>query len=402
MRKRENIPKHVPQQLNFRTQYPDNPYYEYRTKIQKIDFDERRVEDIKSGKGFIISAPKGIKKDVKNQDGIFSSRYGSNSIVDTDPYSTKYRCKCGHKTGSINNGELCEICGTRVTFMDDDISITGYLKLKDNYWIIHPNMYYTIGAFIGDTRLQHIIEPDIQVDSDGRELPVVSTKKDEPFRGIGLLAFHDRFKEVMDFYLAKYPLKKNYYDFIMGEHLKKTWTHTISVYSALLRPSNIDNGSLRYEACNDQFNMLASLVYKCNDDELEIDRKSKEKLQLLYDIQYQLNSLYNEISEILSHKKGDIRSSIGGRYAFSERSVIRQDVNLKADEVKLPFAGLCELLQQVIINILIRSYNFSYSEAYKKWYRCQITGYDQAIYDILDNMIKYNDGLPILINRNPK
>ena len=75
----------------------------------------------------------------------------------------------------------------------------------------------------------------------------------------------------------------------------------------------------------------------------------------------------------------------------------KQDVNLKADEVMLPFAGLCELLQQVIINILVKSFNFSYSDAYKKWYRCQITGKDQTIYDIIDGLIKDSDGLPVVI-----
>ena len=93
---------------------------------------------------------------------------------------------------------------------------------------------------------------------------------------------------------------------------------------------------------------------------------------------------------------------MGGRYSFSSRSVIKQDVNLKADEVMLPFAGLCELLQQVIINILVKSFNFSYSDAYKKWYRCQITGNDQTIYDIIDGLIKDSDGLPVVINRNPR
>jgi hypothetical protein len=80
-----------------------------------------------------------------------------------------------------------------------------------------------------------------------------------------------------------------------------------------------------------------------------------------------------------------------------------QDVNLRPDEIKLPFHGLCELLQQVIINILVKTYNFSYAEAYKKWYKAQITGNDQVVYDIIDGLIKDNKdgGLPFIINRNP-
>ena len=68
----------------------------------------------------------------------------------------------------------------------------------------------------------------------------------------------------------------------------------------------------------------------------------------------------------------------------------------------LPFHGLCELLQQVIINILVRSYNFTYADAYKKWYKAQITGNDKVVYDIIDSLIKSSPGgLPVFINRNP-
>jgi len=86
------------------------------------------------------------------------------------------------------------------------------------------------------------------------------------------------------------------------------------------------------------------------------------------------------------------------RYSFSSRSVIRQGPDLRCDEIKLPFQGLLELLQQVIINILVKTLNISYSAAYKRWYKCQIKGFDQTIYDIIDGLIKDSGGLPILIN----
>lgn len=387
---------------NIVLQYPFNDKYDYRTQLERINLDEEREKNIRNGKGFIISAPKGIKKDIKNQDGIFSSRYGSNSISDVDSFNGRYRCRCGLKRGSIHHGEVCEVCGYRVRYVDDDVSIKGYLVLKDPYWIIHPNIYRSLEVFIGAARLNRIIEPEVIIDLNGAIVPnAAPKKKDEPFRGIGLMEFHDRFDEIMDFYLAKFPKKKNFYDDIM-QHRDLVFTHTISVYSSLLRPSRIDNGSLRYEACNEQFNMLATLVYKCNTDNLHMYRKVKHKYQTLYDIQVQLNSVYLELKEILAKKKGDIRSAIGGRYCFSERSIIRQDTSLMPDQIKLPFHGLCELLQQVIINILVKTYNFSYAEAYKKWYKAQVTGNDQVVYDIIDGLIKDSPGgLPFLINRNP-
>ena len=118
---------------------------------------------------------------------------------------------------------------------------------------------------------------------------------------------------------------------------------------------------------------------------------------MLYDIQVQFNALYTELKEILEGKKGDLRSSLGGRYSFSSRSVIKQSTDLMPDQVRLPYHGLCELLQQVIINILVRTYNFSYADAYKKWYKAQI-GFDQIVYDIIDGLIKDSPGgLPVLI-----
>ena len=39
----------------------------------------------------------------------------------------------------------------------------------------------------------------------------------------------------------------------------------------------------------------------------------KNKYEVLYDIQVEFNALYTELKEILEGKKGDLRSSIGGR-----------------------------------------------------------------------------------------
>lgn len=198
----------VNDKINIQLQYPFNEFYEYITKLERINLDEQREADIKAGRAFIITASKGIKNDIKNQDGIFSSHYGSNSITDDDAWSGRYRCKCGLRRGSVNNGEFCSNCNTMVRYMDDDVSITGYLVLKDYQWIIHPNLYFTLESFIGSSRLNNIIDPKIEVDSNGNEIAIIPVKKNEPFEHIGLLEFKRRFDEVMDFYLSKYPQKK--------------------------------------------------------------------------------------------------------------------------------------------------------------------------------------------------
>lgn len=292
-------------------QYPHNDKFDYTTELMRINLDEERKRDIQNGKGFIIDQPKSIKKDIKLQGGIFSNRYGS-TLQDDDSFIDRYRCECGLTRGSINHGEICPSCGTMVKYKDDDMSIFGWIVLK-KYYVIHPNLYKSLEAFIGAARMNRIIEPDIQVNSDGIEIQKEPDpkKKDEIFRGIGIPDFQERFDEIMDYYLALYPQKKNYYDDIM-RHKDLVFTQSIPVFTTLLRPTKLDNaGSLKYEKTNENYNLLAHLVYQVNKDKLIPDRQKKNKYQVLYDIQIQFNTLYDELKKILEGKKGDLRSSIG-------------------------------------------------------------------------------------------
>jgi DNA-directed RNA polymerase beta' subunit len=114
-----------------------------------------------------------------------------------------------------------------------------------------------------------------------------------------------------------------------------------------------------------------------------------------------IQDLNKEIISIISGKKGTLRMLVGGRYNFSCRSVIRQAANLRIDQVLLPYVELVKCLQQQIINILIRTYNISPSEAYDIWNKA-LTVKDRRICQILDSLIHSNhEGLPVIINRNP-
>lgn len=56
-------------------------------------------------------------------------------------------------------------------------------------------------------------------------------------------------------------------------------------------------------------------------------------------------------------------------------------------------------MQQVIINILHKSYSMSYNEAYKYLYE-HMSIPDSKIITILEGLIKENDGIDVIINRN--
>lgn len=103
-----------------------------------------------------------------------------------------------------------------------------------------------------------------------------------------------------------------------------------------------------------------------------------------------------------------LRSLVGGRYNFSNRSVIRQDPSLRIDQIKLPYIALVIMLKGQIENILHRQYNITYQEAYIRWYNAQAK-FDPVIGSIIDSLIANgfpnpktgrSEGLPFIINRN--
>ena len=57
-------------------------------------------------------------------------------------------------------------------------------------------------------------------------------------------------------------------------------------------------------------------------------------------------------------------------------------------------------MQQVIINILHKSYNMTYNIAYKYLYD-HMTEPDQKIVTILEGLIRDSGGIDVIINRNP-
>lgn len=396
--------------------YPYSDEYDYETRLERINLDKEREHDLMTGNAFVIDSPKGIKKDLKDPNGMFSSRYGQ-TLKDISPFANKYRCNCGFLKGRINNDSICPICGTKVKYVDDNFMYFGYKVLKDPNYIIHPNLYKSLENFIGKETLDNIIFKVDETDIDGhlvqRHKKYISkkgkggrsSKIESPFTGIGILGFKERFDEIMEYYSRQYssPNKKAMYASIM-EDREKIFIQSIPYYTTLLRPYDADQKSFYYEDSNKYFmimNKLASLLNEYNDSEMNKKRLTND--MLLYDLQIKYNELYKNIENVLQKKKGTVRSLLGGRYNFSSRCVIVPDPTLRIDEISLPYKCLVELLQQRIINIIQKAYNKSYSDAYAIWYKANIKE-DPMVKNIIETLIK-NDrngkGLPCIINRNP-
>lgn len=309
--------------------YPDNPYYDYYTFMERINLDEECKKDISTGNGFIISSPKAtIKKDIKDPNGIFSSKFGQ-KLGDMDPFADRYSCQCGRLKKRINNGVECEFCHTKCKYVDDNFKMFGWIVLKDKFHVIHPDLYKSIDFFFGQSKvnvakksqkkgsiLQNILFYNIQIDKNGFEDQVINPPKNEPFFGIGMIAFYDRFDEIMQYYLKKNPKKKDYYDDIMKDR-DKVFMHSIPVFTTHLRPSDIRDKNMYYEPTNGLYNIINKHVYRINLEKTRMQRLSKRKNQSLYVLQMKIMELYAEIIAICSGKKGQLRSLVAGRKQFA-------------------------------------------------------------------------------------
>lgn len=391
------------QPISINVSYPNNPDYEYETYLERIDWDEERKTDIITNNGFLIGPAKGIKKDIKDPDSVFSYKYGR-TLKDIDPFGDRYRCSCGFLSKKRHRHEICPICHEPVEFVGDNINYFGWCVLREHY-IIQPALYTSIRFFIGKDFLR-IIKIDRKTDEDGNEYEP-DKPADEPYYGLGMQGFKEKFKEVMDYYLEKNKGKKqDYYDDIIANK-DKIFTQSIPVFTTLLRPFDVDKTSFSHEDTNATYVMINKLVSQLNDQikfVITARRRNRATDDLLYDLQLKLMELYDKVIAILSGKKGSIRSLFGGRYNFTGRDVIVGNPDLRVDEVTLSYYTLIELLSPKIINILQKSYNMTYSQAYDYWWKANIVP-DPVIERIIETLITKatmsGRGLPIIIDRNP-
>ena len=372
------------------------PLYKFESRIVPINFDEECERDIIKGVGFYITKKQNIKKDVRSDDSIFSSRYGL-QIDDMTPFGDLYKCKCGRTMMKVNNGLLCPICHTKVKYVANDFSITGWMKM-DNYTVIHPNMFKKLIAFIGKKNLDSILSYDNKIDEDGFVVKKEQSKTN-PFIGIGFEDFKERFDEIIEFFRNKYKSNTNkmaYYEDIQT-YKSLIFTHCLPVYTSQLRPFSIKGNHFNFEGNNALYNVIAGLVEKLNKSKIYSRGRKKPANKVLYDIQMKYMEIYADLEKTIAQKKGYIRSLNGGRYNFTARNVIIPDPDLRIDEILLPYPTLIELLSLTIINILTKTY--SPSEAYRIWDEARIE-FNPMIADLIQDIIN-NQYVAIILNRNP-
>lgn len=393
--------------LEVKLKYPYSDKFIYETRLERINLDKERENDLLNNKGFIVSVPHNIKKDIKDPNSIFSTRFGQ-TVKDIEPFADRYKCKCGKTKHVLKNGTKCPYCGELVQFVDDDYSYFGWIKLIPHP-IIHPNLYKSISAFLGNekakrgespkSRLENILKVEDKKDRDGFSQKQDDPPKDQPFFGKGMTYFKEHFDEIMLFYKDFAGGKKDdaYVDIMLQK--QNVFTYSIPVYTTHLRPFDLDGSSFFHEKTNELYNMMAKLGYYINNNDLSMNKKKKPKNMLLYDIQMKYMKLYDEVLKILSGKKGQFRALANGRYTFTARDVIVSDMSLRIDQIKLPYAALIVLLEQQIINILSTIYSINLTEARSIW-EDAVLEENEVVRNIIESLLK-NGNINVIINRNP-
>ena len=369
--------------------------------------------DMKLGKGFVVRA-KPFKKKLKDKDGNIMSKgvkemYGIHSPLfgsdwqDEHAFADRYSCECGDLIGRIFEGQRCPKCGKKVKYTDVDLKIFAYLCIENpKFAIIHPLMYKKIDNFIGKNILSQIIDFKMEMKLDGyyaQPEDVDLTKN--PFYGIGLVEFRNRFDEIMEFYRKKRKSKALMYRHIM-DNRKNIFVNEIPVYSAVLREVFFTNEDYSYTRIDTRYNALYGNICKLNEETEILNRNIAKINKNLYRAQYNLNEAWDLIFDSINEKEGLIRRNIlGGRINFSSRCVIVPDADLRSNEVRLPYVCFVEMWKPDIINLLVKLDGISYDVAVDRWFE-GYREFDEKIYQIILYILKKSKHhVKIMLNRNP-
>lgn len=380
-----------------------------KVRLVKLNWNHEMESDLASKLGFVVKE-KAFDKEEKNMYGLHSPLFGTEFEDETG--TDDYRCDCGRLSSKLREGEECDYCHSIVRYKSTDFRMTAWIVLQD-YKIIQPIYYQLLGSIIGQTEFNSIIEYGEVFDA------INPHKKSKcPFQGIGMIAFYERFDEIMEYYRKKRknkPSKLELIDICCNEK-DAVFTNAIPCYSAKLRPVSFKGESFIYGEIDRKFNALYSQVELLNDsvkltkkierlkkkgDEVSLKKITKlSDLGILYDIQNRLSKIWDLIFDMINSKEGHIRDQIlGGKINFSSRSVIIPDPKLRANEIELCYLSVLELYKYEIIMYISRLNNIGIEDAEEIWSKAKLH-IDDTVYEIMVYMV--NKGLYCDINRNPR
>ena len=364
---------------------------------------------------FIVNNDVGIdRRTVKpTDDGIYSSELGN--IVETDREIRQYSCFCGKLNGRLNEGDVCEECGTvcKETY-GVDLQKYGWILLGE-YYIIEPCAYEMLKSVIGNKNLEKMLKFQTSIDIEGNQVDINSIDaKAIPFQNIGLIEFKRRFVEIMNYYMMIKPAKADKAKMLIDMR-NRIFSNKIPIFSSLLRPAYASSKKrmFSYDKINSYLTTILSNGKLLKNGTSKRLRNGGDIL-LLWSIQEALQGYYHmTISSKLSGKSKTIRATIlSTRTSFSSRAVINSLTDIKymgMDHIVVNYKQFIEIFTLQILNCMMRGIgNISFKHmtvfellAYLK--RAKFSEeIDESIYEICEFLIKnHKQGLWVVINRNP-
>lgn len=372
-----------------------------RIQFRRLDWDIQFNVDMQNGLGFQITEPVEVSFDGTKERTLYGAQsplYGT-TYGDEHEFVERYRCRCGKLRSRQYEGEICPFCNTPVESRGSDIRICGWITLgHPDAYIINPLYFKILSNAIGHVFADEIVMPRMKVDKNGNSSVVQPGDLDfvptHPFYGIGVQQFHDRYEEVLTYFMnlsSKKNKRRTFETLLKQKHA--VFCRHIPIYSTLLRPQSFTQDTFYYQGAdkiiNPMFRLAESLEY-CTDIEYN---------QILMRLQGKVNELWDYDFDSINGKEGLIQDTImGGSLNYTARNVIVPDPTLKDNELDLSYHTFREVFKPKIIHYLQIYEDCTLSEAIDRWEKSFI--FDESVYHIMEMIIK-NEDIGVLINRNP-
>lgn len=379
-----------------------------RSYLDVDDWDSQASEEIASGVGFRI-IEKG-KTDEKTDPGMFSIHsplYGSD-WKDENAHEDKYSCECGYYIGHryMDNETICPKCKQPVRYIDVNLLKTGWFIL-DRDQIIHPTIYLKMVEFFNKDQLDQMLSFYSDIDTAQKK----SVKKESPFRGIGIIEFISRYREILDhYYINNSKSSRDLYEYLII-HESLTFVHSIPCFNKHLRKFVIQNGEIKYSDEDKVFQKIYSdHILLNNNFEWERRKSVREKRKkdlsylrrenILLRLQKYVVELWNYTFETISKKEGVINQQIlGGRLNFTARNVIIPDPTLRIDHCSVGYTTFMVLMKFELCALMHDLYKISYDEANSRWDKALVVQSD-SLYNLMIYLIEHNN-VYLSVDRNP-
>ncbi len=328
----------------------------------------------------VINFPHSINPEIyvngnqKPDDGIFSSRFGSDTTQDRPFYS----CECQALTGGMHLGEICKVCKKPVVpIIEGDLRTTMYIDIAPYHILTYHGYNAFCKAFKKDT-IDDIITSVKRINVKGKIIDdgkptIMSLYKD----------YEDKYEEIIG-------LPKEY-----------VFMSKIPVYSSRLRPLMVFGINMTILDVNKFYlsivtnrNILATAPI------LRMDRLT-EIQKTLNQIQQDWNNITTEVERLINGKGGVYRKSLAsGRIDYTSRMVISLGIDLMPHEVDIPYQTMMVVYEEKIANYLSKLENISVSKAISQVQENAMFRNEKFV-KIINQILKSKNGIWALINRNP-